>query len=236
MGDLVKTMKKLILLLVCFFPALHAEIKGEKQSVEELKQQAFEVLPTLYGWCSKEKAENFIDLALAVKPKVYVEIGVFGGSSLFPVATALKYLGEGGIIGIDPWDKKETIKYFDPSEDAVDLKWWSSINFERIYYSYLHLIKRFDLEEYCITLKMTSEKAAGKINSAIDILYLDGNHSEACSTQDVQLYLPKVRTGGYIWMNDTSWSTRQQAVELLAESCDIIKVIDNGNCVLFKKR
>jgi len=227
-------MKNLLLLLACSCSALAAEER--EISVDALKHEVFEVIPTLYGWCTKEKADHFMDLVLEVNPQVYVEIGVFGGSSLFPVASTLKFLGEGVVIAIDPWDKKETIKHFDPTEDATDLKWWTSINFERIYYSYLHLIKRFDLEEYCLTMKMTSEKAASKINTPIDILYLDGNHSEVCSTQDVELYLPKVKQGGYIWMNDTLWATRQQAVELLSESCDVVKVIDNGNCILFKKR
>jgi len=234
MGDLDQTMKNLMFVFACCCSALAAE--EPEISVDALKQEVFEVIPTLYGWCSKEKADNFIDLVLDVKPQVYVEIGVFGGSSLFPVASALKYLGEGVVIAIDPWDKKETIKYFDPTEDATDLKWWTSINFERIYYSYMHLIKRFDLEEYCLTMKMTSEKAAPKINTPIDILYIDGNHSEACSIQDVELYLPKVKEGGYIWMNDTLWASRQQAVELLSDACDVVKVIDNGNCILFKKR
>lgn len=230
---------KYFIFLICFISVLHADMKIEdskRPSVEELKKQVADVLPTLYGWCSAEKANSFIDLVLEEKPMICVEIGVFGGSSLFPVAAALKHLGEGVIIAIEPWDKKEMLKSLDPVEDAAHLKWWSSVNFERIYFSYLHLLKRFELDEYCITMKMTSEKAVSKIMGPIDIIYIDGNHSEAGSTQDVMLYLPKVREGGYIWLNDILWPSRQQAAEILLETCDIVKIIDNGNCVLFKKR
>jgi len=232
-------MKKIIALGLSFALGIHAFAHAgeeEKMTLKDMKQQVFETLPAIFGWCSKEKADNFIDLVLEVKPKVYVEIGVFGGSSLFPVACALKFLGDGVIIGVDPWDKKETTKYLHLKDDAESYRWWDTVNLDRVYYSYLSFIKRFELEDFCITMKTVSEKATAKINSPIDILYLDGNHSENCSKQDVELYLPKVRDGGYIWMNDTLWTTRQDAVDLLLESCDVIKIIDNGNCILFKKR
>jgi cephalosporin hydroxylase len=204
-------------------------------NVEDLKRNVTATLPSLEGWCTKEKALHFIDLVLEVKPSVYVEVGVFGGSSLFPVASALKYLGSGQIIGIDPWDKIECIKYFDPIENAEDLKWWGSLKINYIYQSYTNMIKKHKLEDFVKTIRATSEDAAPTIGE-IDILYLDGNHSEVCSTQDVHLYLPKVKRGGYIWMNDTLWKEREEAVDLLVEACDAVKVIDNGNCILFKKR
>lgn len=222
-------MKKLLFLFCCLF-SLHADT-----TVDALKQNVCSVLPTLEGWCSKTKAIEFIDLVLEVKPEVCVEIGVFGGSSLFPVASALKYLGKGIIIGIDPWDKIECIKYFDPIEDAEHLKWWGSLNINYVYQAYNNMLKKHKLDNFVKTIKATSEEAAPLIDK-IDILYIDGNHSETCSVQDVLLYLPKVRTGGYIWMNDTLWKERQEAVDLLAVACDVVKLIDNGNCILFKKR
>lgn len=226
-------MKKLILALVffiCLLPSLHAEMEEE-----ELKKRVCKQLPNMEGWCTQEKALNFIDLVLQTKPDVCVEIGVFGGASVFPVASALKFLGKGTIIGIDPWDKIECIKYFEPVEERAQLDWWGKVNLNSIYEKYLKMIKQFELENFCITMKTTSAKAAADIG-VIDILYLDGNHSELISTQDVQLYLPKVRSGGYIWINDILWPTLQQAIDLLLESCDPIKLIDNGNCILFKKR
>lgn len=227
----MKFTKRIICILcLTFFSVLNAYSK-----VDSLKQHVLRELPTLEGWCTKEKALNFIDLVLETKPDVCVEIGTFGGSSLFPVASALKFLEHGVVIGIDPWDKFECIKYFDPVEDAANLQWWGKINLMQVYFSYLNMIKKYDLDKFCKTIKATSEKAASEIET-IDILYIDGNHSEAMFTQDVSLYLPKVRSGGYIWMNDTLWESAQQAIDLLTESCSVVKIIDNGNCILFKKR
>ncbi len=226
-------MKKIfscLFLLFCSFANLHAE-----QTVEDLKLRVCSILPTLYGWCSQEKAVNFIDLVLETKPQVCVEIGVFGGSSVLPVASALKFLGQGVIIGIDPWDKLECIKDFDPVQDKAHLEWWGNVNLENIFISYFNMLKRYKLVDYCITMRTTSQKAASEIDS-IDILYIDGNHSEINSTEDVTLYLPKVRSGGYIWLDDLLWPGTQKAKNLLSESCDEIKLIDNGNCILFKKR
>ena len=139
------------------------------------------------------------------------------------------------MIAIDPWDKIETLKYMDPVEESAHMDWWGKVPFNTIYASYLNMINKHNLGKYCTTLRTTSEKAAPEVG-AIDILYLDGNHSEVVSVKDVKLYLPKVRSGGYIWLNDSTWTNLQSSIELLQESCDVIRLIDNGNCILFKKR
>lgn len=228
MGGLDKTMKKWILLFFCI-NFLSAD------PVDDLKRGVSDALQNMYGWCSKEKAAQFIDLVLEVKPDTCVEIGVFGGRSLFPVASALKFLDHGIIIGIDPWNKEEILPYFDPVKDKAHIEWWSKVNLDHVYYTYLNMLSQFQLEDYVITLKTTSSLASYAIGS-IDILYIDGNHNERISTEDVQCYLPKVRSGGYIWLNDSLWSDLQPSVDLLFEKCDFIKLIDGGNCILFRKK
>lgn len=225
-------MKKVITCFTLFFVSLFSS--AQANDVEALKQRVCNVLPHLEGWCSREKALNFIDLVLEVKPSVCVEIGVFGGGSLFPVASALKFLEHGTIYGIDPWDRAECMKNLDPVKDKAHIEWWSKVNLTYIYYSYLNMLRRYEVEEYVTTLKLSSEKAAPEVGE-IDILYIDGNHTEAAISRDVELYLPKVRSGGFIWLNDTLWEATQPAVEMLLESCDVIKLIDSGNCILFRK-
>ncbi len=205
------------------------------ESVEDLKQRVAEALPRFHGWCTKEKAMQFIDLVLEVRPETCVEIGVFGGRSLFPVASALKFLEKGVVIGIDPWSLDEVLPFFDAIKDQPHIAWWSKVNFDQIYYSYLSLISQNLLDDYVVTLRSTSEMAAYAIGE-IDILYIDGNHNEKISNRDVELYLPKVRSGGYIWLNDSLWRDIQSSVDFLFEACDFVKLIDGGNCILFKKR
>ena len=226
-------MKNIIAALLFFCSSLL--FGQDSKEVQELKQKVFATLPTLEGWCSKEQAGAFVDLVLEVKPETCVEIGVFGGSSIYPVAAALKYLGHGVVIGIDPWDKIEAIKYFDPVEDKVNLSWWGKLNFDYIYNSYVKMLKKNEFEKVVLTIKASSEIALFQIKE-IDILHIDGNFTEQVSKLDAMLYLPKVRSGGYIWINDALSPTRQEAIDILESECDAVKVIDNGNCILYKKR
>lgn len=202
---------------------------------EGLKEKVVAELPSLEGWCTKEKAREFIDFIFEEQPEIWVEIGVFGGSSLFPVLSAFQCLDQGIAIAIDPWDKMECIKYYDPIEDKADFRWWGKLNLNQIYSSFLNMLKQNAFEPYCTVIRASSQNAIEEIDS-IDVLHIDGNHSEAPSLKDVELYLPKVKSGGYIWMNDSLWRQRQEAVELLLTQCDVVKLIDNGNCILFRKK
>ena len=228
LGNLGETMKKIILLL-SLVSFLHAS------SVDELKQHVRDTLPQLEGWCSEEKAEKLIDLVLETKPEICVEIGVFGGRSLFPVAAALKHLGNGLIIGIDPWSEEECLKHFDPIKDAPHIQWWSKINIDLIYRSYLSMLSAEQLANHVITLKVTAERAATLL-APIDILHIDTNHGEISSTKNIELFLPKVRSGGYIWINDSLAYSMQPTIDYLLERCEFIEVIDNGNCILCRKK
>ncbi|HSX12960.1 MAG TPA: class I SAM-dependent methyltransferase [Chlamydiales bacterium] len=223
-------MSKIVIAILFCFGFLQA--KGKE---DILKDQVCNILPSLEGWCSKEKALNFIDLVLEVKPNVCVEIGVFGGASLFPVASALKFLGKGIVVGIDPWERSECIKHYHPIKERDDYIWWSCLDFNNIYDSYCMMLRRNALGDFCISIKSTSERAASFLKD-IDILYIDGNANEQVTVQDVTLYLPRVLSGGYIWINNAHWPQREKAIYLLGESCDFVKSIDNGSCLLFKKK
>lgn len=228
-------MRRLFTSIACFAFALsplYADVNSEE---DELKQEVCNILPSLHGWCSQEKAIHFIDLILKVRPKVCVEIGVFAGASIYPVASALKLLNHGVVIAIDPWSPTESLKNLDPHLDQHHIHWWKNIDYNQVYSSYLSLLKMFSLEDVCITIRAPAERAV-KVIGTIDILHIDGNHSETSFTNAVKLYLPKVRSGGYIWLNDCLWTEAQTAMDLLLEECEVVKQIDNANCMLFKKR
>jgi hypothetical protein len=226
-------MKKIIPLFLAFLSFSY--LFCVENDTDILKQEICNLHPSFLGWCSREKTLTLIDLVLEIKPKVCVDIGVFGGSSLFPVAATLKYLRSGSVFGIDPWDKLESLKSFHPVADEADFRWWANLDHNYVYDSYITSIKRFGLESYCVTMRTTSLKAASSFNQ-IDLLHIDGNHSEQGFTSDVQTYLPLVRPGGYILLNDSLWENAQNAVGLLIEECDVVKLIDSGNCIVFRKR
>jgi hypothetical protein len=53
---------------------------------------------------------------------------------------------------------------------------------------------------------------------------------------DVRLFYPKVKIGGYILFDDVNWSTTKKAVDFLKENCELIP---QGNldqfCMLFTR-
>ncbi len=228
--------KWILFTFVGFSSAVNAHFDHEpEETQDELKSAVLETLEETWGWCSKEKATSFMDLVFETKPKLCVEIGVYSGASFLPVAAALKHNGYGEIVGIDPWDVIEIIRHFDVDKDQHHLRFWVQINHNQVYFGFIQLLKRFDVESNSIIFRETSSKVAPIINE-IDILHIDGNHAQKTIEEDVKNYLPKVKEGGYIWLNDSLGDSHKPAYNLLMESCDIVKTVDHGNCTLFKKR
>lgn len=234
MGHVGEAMNKKIWAGIMLFAACTASLFAD-DPLERLKQRVRIMMPYAVGWCSAEKAETLLELVLEVKPKVVVEIGVFGGASFFPMACGINHLRSGTIYAVDPWSNTECVKYLDPIEDKEHLEWWRSVRLLDVYASFLDKLLLFNYESFTTILKKSSEEAISDIPS-IDILHIDGHRSEEISTLDVKLYLPKVVSGGYICLGDTLSFYKQKAIEILLKECHVIKVMDNGNCILFKKR
>lgn len=193
-------------------PAAHYEVTKDIDRVEAasaVKKVAFQAMDQLDGWCSKFKASVLMDLVLMLKPENVVEIGVFGGKSAVPMAIACKANKKGWVIGIDPWSATSSAE----GMDGQNLDWWSSINHENIYQGLATKIKKFGLENHLLLERSTSEAAAPIQN--IDILHIDGNHSEKTAVFDVLKWVPFVRKGGVIIMDDINWSGPKIAIETL---------------------
>ena len=203
--------------------------------IEFLKDRVGTLVSSMEGFCSREKAEHFIDLVVDVEPELCVEIGVYAGASLFPVAAALKYLGKGKVIGIDAWDENQAITGLHPVRDKVDFTWWKEVDFDHKMEIYNDLIGRYGLQDFVVTIRAPS-KIAAMCCSSIDILHIDGNLGELGTLNDIAVYLPRVRPGGYIWIGDALKHRRQRSIEEIEGNCDLVKSIDNGNTLLFRKK
>lgn len=187
--------------------------KDTNTLIQLTKRQAFDFMDQLEGWCSKSKASILMDLVFMLKPQIAVEIGVFGGKSLVPMAFALKVADGGTIYGIDPWDSHESID----GMDGVNYDWWGSIDHEKILKGLQMKIAEFEINDHVLLIKSTSEQAPLIYN--IDLLHIDGNHSEKSSFIDVTKWVPLVRRGGVIILDDITWGTMGKAVKWLDENC-----------------
>ncbi|MGL4540621.1 MAG: class I SAM-dependent methyltransferase [Candidatus Rhabdochlamydia sp.] len=189
------------------------------------------------SWCSAQKIELIMDLIYQIKPEVCVEIGVFSGSSLLPVAATLKYLGKGHMYGIDSWSNQEAVRYV--NQDDPNYEWWSKVNMQQAHNVCQNLITRWRLKSFCSLLACTSSSAALQLPQ-IDFLHLDGNFSEEGSFADVELFLPKMKAGGYILLSNlyqecNGKHSKMSSMWRLFDCCDIIWNA-NHNCALFRKQ
>ena len=221
----------IMFLLLCAASVFSSDVTWDKYKTETLTKQN-----SIPGWCCREKAEKMMDLIHAIHPTVCVEIGVFGGSSIYPTASALKYEKAGKIYAIDPWAKEECTKGY-VAEDP-NYEWWSKVNLEKVFCEFKKMLESNHLTPYCAIMRMTSVKALSSFqDGSIDILHIDGNHSEDVAFADIEMFLPKVKSGGYIWFDDVDWVSTNKAVQYLSKHADVVneRSIKNA-CLLFKKR
>ncbi len=185
---------------------------------QSVKEEAFFYMNQLEGWCTHNKASILMDLVFLLNPTTIVEIGVYGGKSLVPMACALKFAGKGMIYGIDPWSPTESTK----GMEGANEEFWSKVDHSHILRDLEKKIAEFNLQNQIKLIKATSKNAASIPN--IDILHIDGNHSEVSSSFDVQKWVPLVRKGGLIVFDDIDWKTTEKALKWLDANC--IKLVE----------
>lgn len=207
---------------------LHYTIDASQS--EYVKWGAKFIMDQVHGWCSYQKAEVLIDLILGMEPTKIVEIGVWGGKSLIPMAYALKEIGQGVIYGIDPWDPGESIQWV---KNDSNINHWSWSDHEAVLHILMQKIDEFQLNDQVRLVRATSAKAP--LEREIDILHIDGNHSEETSFFDVIKWAPQVKSGGWIIFDDMTWCeneifTTARATQWLDKHC--IKVAEfKEDCV-----
>lgn len=190
-----------------------------------------EIVPILRGWAGKsERPYRMAKLILKEKPRVVVEIGVFGGQSLIPQAMALKALGQGRIYGIDPFNLNVVKQQMAALDDAA---MWLRQDMNMVFTDTFQWIKELGLQNHAILI-LGESKDCSTLFDTIDILHIDGAHTEEGVMLDVNLYAKRVRSGGYVWLDDSHFPSLQPAIKELANFCDLID--DWGGYQLYRHR
>lgn len=199
------------------FPASHP-FSSSNNKWKNYQSKVLSYQSQIPGWCSLEKAAAMMDLIYEVRPEICVEIGVFGGSSIYPTASALKFLQHGKVYAIDPWKTSPCLEGYAP--ENANYQWWGQVNLEQIYLGFIEMLRKFQILSYCEVFRMRSDESLDLfVDNSIDILHIDGNHTEDVAISDAQMYLPKVKKGGYIWFDDINWATTGPAVAFLSLYC-----------------
>lgn len=169
----------------------------------------------LLGWCSVQKGLKMMELASQEDVLLSVELGVYGGRSLLPLALATSWKKKGWVVGIDAWCAPASVEGTNTSETT---SYWSKIDYNHVYDLASSLMKKHQVEQYVDLWRSRSEDVSELFsNGSIDLLHQDGNHSEEISCKEVELYFTKLRRGGYWIFDDTHWPSTQAAQQLLLE-------------------
>ena len=192
-----------------------------------VRDQAFAYMKQLDGWCAENKAGILIDLILKNKPEIIVEIGVWGGKSLVPMAQALRANQKGKIYGIDPWDNQASMEEVVHPENQA---FWGRVDHTAVMNGLIGKIREFGLDNQIELIRATSEDAPAI--DEIDVLHIDGNHSDKTSYFDATKWVPYVKKGGFIIFDDMTWYengtyTTARAVEWLNDNCMKIGVFSD---------
>ncbi len=216
--NLKKWTKQLIGIFLLILSSTPLQANFEKGKWPEYKEQVIQYLPRLEGWCTKEKAERLMNIIVNTSADMYVEIGVFGGSSFLPAIAALDYQNKGYGYAIDPWAVAPCLEGYDGENYA----WWSKVNYEKILLGFVSSMKEANLEHRYWVLRMTSKEALSLFETdTIKVLHIDGQHSEVSSLFDVMHWLEKVAPNGRIIFDDANWPMTQKAVDYLLQHCTL---------------
>lgn len=151
--------------------------------------------------------DELLNLILSYKNINWIELGVFRGVNA-------KYVFENYDIKkmylIDPYVPLDYLQqYFGTEEIQNESKKIAKNN----------LIK---YNEKCIWLEDFSENIHGEIsNESADIIYIDGNHSFETVLSDLQLYYPKIKSGGLIIGDDYNEGGVAKAIEVFSKEKNI---------------
>lgn len=198
-------------------------------------------IPPLEGWCLPERACEIAEVILDMKPKVVVEIGVFGGRSMIAQGFALRQNANGGkIYGIDPWKKEAALE----GESEANREWWGKhIDMHLIHQKMIEAVWAHNLDEWVTIIRNTSQNVY-ELFPKIQVLTIDGSHTEEASCRDVQNYIPRLVEGGICFFDDVDWSiptadgtlvnTTRKALKMIEQDCELIRQLDNMR--VYRKR
>ncbi|MDQ6809283.1 MAG: class I SAM-dependent methyltransferase [Verrucomicrobiota bacterium] len=154
--------------------------------------------PRLYGVGAWTGHLHFgYDLVALLRPRVVVELGVDRGESYFTFCqAAAEHDTRTRCLGVDTWKGDEQAGGYDETTFSE--------------------VSSHNREHYAASstlVRATFDEALGRFaDGELDLLHIDGLHTEAAVRNDVKHWLPKLRGGGILLLHDVSVRTRDFGV------------------------
>jgi hypothetical protein len=180
------------------------------------------------GGASLLKILVLADLIMARPVIRMVEIGVYRGRLLLPLAMLMQWREGGEVFGIDPYEASAAEQH-DAHHRQIDLERWADVvDWDGLYEGVLRTAERLGVQTRCNLVRARSEDVADQFApGTIDLLHIDGNHDQDAVARDAELYVPRVSVGGYVVLDDASWPSVHPVFERLYAEHDLVFQLSN---------
>jgi predicted O-methyltransferase YrrM len=181
------------------------------------------------GGCSVAKAQVMARLIVEHEVDTAVEIGVYRGRSFIPLAIAMRARGAGRAIGIDPFAVEPAMQYDDHAVPVEMLHAFArETDWGAIKAGVEAAIDREGVSAYSELVQDTSAGAATRFAPAsLGFVHIDGNHDRASVERDVATWLPLLRPGGLLVLDDASWSSVTPILAELRKVHELLLLVDD---------
>lgn len=155
-------------------------------TVDQTAERARQAASAIEGWLSDAQGRALFEAAASTTGRgLIVEIGSWKGRSTTWLAMGARLAGR-RVWAID----RHRGSREDPSADTSQ--------------EFLDNLQRAGVADVVDPLVMTSEEAAAQIGDPIELLFIDGDHSNEGARRDAELWLPRLVEGGTVMFHDVA--------------------------------
>ena len=153
-------------------------------TIGDQRERARAVAADVEGWLSDAQGVALFNAAAAATGRGHIiEIGSWKGRSTVWLASGARVAGQ-RVIAVDP----HTGSHEDPSA--------------RTFETFESNLRRAGVADAVTPMVMSSAEAARQLTGGVEILFIDGDHSDAGAAADVEIWLPRLIEGGTVLMHD----------------------------------
>lgn len=119
--------------------------------------------------------------------------------------------------GVDPYSRTAAEQSDNPTLQTDLDHWVETTDFDGLHRNVLAILESRHLRPHAELLRMTSNQAVAVFRARsirFGLVHVDGNHDREEVLDDVRNYLPLVQPGGFLVLDDISWTSVRPAVEL----------------------
>ena len=162
-----------------------------------------------------------------------LEVGIFGGKSLIPIALAVQSAGGGTVIGVEPWSADVAIS--EPTDENNDA-WWASVDFAQVKERFFANSARYGVLPMIKVMEMDSDSAFRFLEPGgrqFDLIHIDGAHSPERALRDAKSWSKLVKKGGLVVFDDIAWPSVMPARDFLTQNLTVIEEVFESDGVSY---